>query len=158
MTDVVETDILDNRHKTSKSRIQVFICVACSHAFTPRRFSIVHVKKRPMKNIIARFNPNAEKQILLGAHWDTRPWSDKESDIENQNMPIMGANDGASGVAVLLEITHILKSNPAEIGVTIVFFDGEDLGMSGDNTSYALGSQYFAKNLPIPNPISPDRL
>ena len=105
-----------------------------------------------LQNIIARFNPKAEKQILLGAHWDTRPWSDKESDIENHNIPIMGANDGASGVAVLLEITHILKSNPAEIGVTIVFFDGEDLGMSGENTSYAQGSQYFAKNLPIPKP------
>ena len=105
-----------------------------------------------LQNIIARFNPNAEKQILLGAHWDTRPWSDKESDIDNQDKPLLGANDGASGVAVLLEIARELKTNPTETGVTIVFFDGEDLGLSGENRSYAQGSQYFAKNLPIPKP------
>jgi len=105
-----------------------------------------------LQNIIAQFNPNAEKQILLSAHWDTRPWSDQETDFTNQNEPIMGANDGASGVAVLLEIAHILNENPSETGVTIVFFDGEDLGMSGENSSYAQGSQYFAKNLPISKP------
>ena len=105
-----------------------------------------------LQNIIARFNPNAEKQILLGAHWDTRPWSDQETELTNQNKPLLGANDGASGVAVLLEIAHILKEKPSETGVTIIFFDGEDLGMSGEDRSYAQGSQFFAKNLPIPKP------
>ena len=105
-----------------------------------------------LQNIIARFNPNAEKQILLGAHWDTRPWSDQETELTNQNKPFLGANDGASGVAVLLEIAHILKEKPSETGVTIIFFDGEDLGMSGEDRSYAQGSQFFAKNLPIPKP------
>ena len=105
-----------------------------------------------LQNIIARFNPNAEKQILLGAHWDTRPWSDQETELTNQNKPLLGANDGASGVAVLLEIAHILKEKPSETGVTIIFFDGEDLGMSGKDRSYAQGSQFFAKNLPIPKP------
>jgi len=105
-----------------------------------------------LQNIIARFNLNAEKQILLGAHWDTRPWSDQETELTNQNKPLLGANDGASGVAVLLEIAHILKEKPSETGVTIIFFDGEDLGMSGEDRSYAQGSQFFAKNLPIPKP------
>ncbi len=105
-----------------------------------------------LQNIIARFNTNAEKQILLGAHWDTRPWSDQETELTNQNKPFLGANDGASGVAVLLEIAHILKEKPSETGVTIIFFDGEDLGMSGEDRSYAQGSQFFAKNLPIPKP------
>lgn len=105
-----------------------------------------------LQNIIARFNLNAEKQTLLGAHWDTRPWSDQETELTNQNKPLLGANDGASGVAVLLEIAHILKEKPSETGVTIVFFDGEDLGMSGEDRSYAQGSQFFAKNLPIPKP------
>ena len=105
-----------------------------------------------LQNIIAQFNPNAKKQILFGAHWDTRPWSDKELDVKDQNNPLIGANDGASGVAVLLEIAHILKVNPSETGVIIIFFDGEDLGMAGENRSYAQGSQYFSQNLPFPKP------
>ncbi len=105
-----------------------------------------------LQNIIARYNPSAEKQILLGAHWDTRPWSDKEMDEKNHNNPIIGANDGASGVAVILELANVLNKHPSHAGVTIVLFDGEDLGVSGENKSYARGSQYFAKHLPIPKP------
>ena len=105
-----------------------------------------------LQNIIGRFNPTSEKQILLGAHWDTRPWSDMEVDEQKQNNPILGANDGASGVAVLLELAKVLNENPSSTGITIILFDGEDLGFSGENKSYAQGSQYFAQNLPIPKP------
>ena len=106
-------------------------------------------------NIIASFNPSASKRIMLSAHWDTRPFADQDSD--NQKEPILGANDGASGVAVLMEIARQLYLSPVEIGVDVVLFDAEDYGQpyfSEDPympDSYCLGSQYWAKNLHVPN-------
>lgn len=105
-----------------------------------------------LSNIIAKFKVNSEKHILLGAHWDTRPWADKDLNPSNRFTPIIGANDGASGVAVLMELAKMFNSNPPPINVTLVLFDGEDLGVEGIPNSYAKGSQYFAKNLPIPKP------
>ena len=72
-------------------------------------------------NIIARFQPNKSDRIFLCAHWDTRPWADEDPDPKNHNSPIIGANDGASGVAVLLEIAVLLHTHKAKIGVDIVF-------------------------------------
>ncbi|SVC76122.1 uncharacterized protein METZ01_LOCUS328976, partial [marine metagenome] len=108
--------------------------------------------KVEMNNVIARFNLKASKQIMISAHWDTRPWGDRGRDIMGNNQPILGANDGASGVAVLIELAHILKKEKPNIGVNLVLFDAEDYGTSGDNWTYCKGSQYFAKNLPIPYP------
>jgi len=105
-----------------------------------------------LSNIIAEFNVNSEKHILLGAHWDTRPWADKDLNPSNRFTPILGANDGASGVAVLMELAKMFNSNPPPINVTLVLFDGEDIGVEGIPNSYAKGSQYFAKNLPIQKP------
>jgi len=105
-----------------------------------------------LENIIGLFNEDAEKLILLGAHWDTRPWADKEVNEQKKSTPIVGANDGASGVAVLLELTKMFNDSPPPVGVAIVLFDGEDLGSSGENKTYAQGSQFFAKNLPIKKP------
>ena len=105
-----------------------------------------------MNNVIARFNPTAKKQIMISAHWDTRPWGDHSQNIMDRNQPILGANDGASGVAVLLELARIIKSNPPPIGVNLVLFDAEDYGTTGDSWSYCKGSQYFARHLPIPIP------
>lgn len=104
-----------------------------------------------MGNVIARFNLNAPKQIMISAHWDTRPWADSGS-IMRKNSPILGANDGASGVAVILELARIFKENPVPIGVNLVLFDAEDYGEAGDSWSYCKGSQFFANNLPIPYP------
>jgi hypothetical protein len=101
-------------------------------------------KTFPLKNIIASFNPEARKRILLAAHWDTRPWADQ--DISDQKQPILGANDGASGVAVLLEIARQLAANPLAIGIDLVLFDLEDYGVSEVADSYCMGSQYWAKN------------
>jgi Zn-dependent M28 family amino/carboxypeptidase len=84
---------------------------------------------------------------MLCAHWDTRPFADMDR-IENQNEPILGANDGASGVAVLLELAFYLQKNEPPLGIDIVFFDGEDYGREGDLDSYCLGSRYFAENNP----------
>jgi Zn-dependent M28 family amino/carboxypeptidase len=105
-----------------------------------------------LTNIIAQINADAPQQLLLGAHWDTRPRAEMDLDPALRNSPIIGANDGASGVAVLLEIARILSFAPLDIGVTIVLFDGEDLGFSTIANSYAQGSQYFAGNLPIRKP------
>ncbi len=105
-----------------------------------------------LDNIIAQYNINSNSHLLLGAHWDTRPWADSDLNIEKHNQPIIGANDGASGVSVLLELAKIFHYNPPPIRVSIVFFDGEDMGRPGVPKSYARGSQFFAKNLPIEKP------
>jgi len=99
-----------------------------------------------LSNIIAAFSPEESQRIFLAAHWDTRPRADYDPDPANRNKPILGANDGASGVAVLLEIARVLKENPPKIGVDIILFDGEDYGREGDLDEYFLGSRYFANN------------
>ncbi len=106
-----------------------------------------------LTNIIAAFNPESKNRILLCAHWDTRPRADNDEDKSRRNEPIIGANDGASGVAVLLEIASLLKQARIQIGVDLVLFDGEDYGLEGDIPRYLLGSRYFAANkLPDYNP------
>ena len=105
-----------------------------------------------LTNIISEFSADSDKHILLGAHWDTRPWADRDLDVTNHSTPIIGANDGASGVAVLMELAKMFNINPPPINITIVLFDGEDMGVEGINNSWAKGSQYFAENLPIKKP------
>ena len=102
----------------------------------------------PMWNIIASFRPAATTRILLVAHWDSRPWADQETDTAKAKKPILGANDGASGVAVLLEIARLLKSAPADVGVDMLLTDGEDYAREGKESEYLRGSKYFAANLP----------
>jgi len=98
-----------------------------------------------LTNIFGTFNSRASDRILLLAHWDTRPRADQEKDPSKQNRPILGANDGASGVGVLLEIARLLKQDAPPIGVDLLFVDGEDYGKSQDLDSYFLGSRYFMK-------------
>ena len=117
-------------------------------SYQERRYN----KQYNLQNIIARFNPDAEFQTIISAHWDTRPWADQEDLRQDRNKPIIGANDGASGVAILLELAKIMGENPPPIGVNLVFFDGEDLGIPGENETYCQGSRFFATNLPIPRP------
>lgn len=132
------------------------LSVAADTVFT-QQFSYTetrHGQTYSLTNIIARFNPEADRQILLGAHWDTRPWADRDPNPLKREEPILGANDGASGVAVLLECAEIFNRYPPPIGITLVLFDGEDLGKEGNSRSYAQGSRYFAENLPILKPES----
>ena len=117
-------------------------------SYQERRYN----KQYNLENIIARFNPDSEFQTVISAHWDTRPWADQEDLRQDREKPIIGANDGASGVAILLELPKIMGENPPPIGVNLVFFDGEDLGVPGENATYCQGSRFFAKNLPIPRP------
>jgi len=113
-----------------------------------QRFTeIVNDEEISNVNIIASFYPRMSRRILLGAHYDTRPWADRDPDENNHNTPILGANDAASGVAVLLEIANILANKqPEQFGVDLVFFDLEDMGDYGKNESWCLGSAYFAEN------------
>ncbi len=99
-----------------------------------------------LTNIIASFQPDLRTRLLLCAHWDTRPRADQDSTRREE--PILGANDGASGVAVLLELAMMLKQNQPPVGVDIVLFDGEDYGTEGDHASYLLGSRHFATTRP----------
>lgn len=101
----------------------------------------------PATNIVASFQPDLSARILLCAHWDTRPWADRDPDPRDHRKPILGANDGASGVAVLLEIARLLHLYEPKIGVDIVLFDGEDAGMKGSELDWIQGSTYFAENI-----------
>lgn len=111
-----------------------------------------------LSNVIASINPQATKRILLAAHWDTRRIADK--DTQRIDQPIDGANDGASGVGVLMEIARNISIQPLPegVGIDLIFFDGEDDGepeyaTSRDNTKiwWCHGSQYWSKNKHLPN-------
>ena len=98
-----------------------------------------------MDNIIADFGEGDSPKIILCAHWDTRPRSDMDPDPANRHKPILGANDGASGVGVLLEMARLFSEIPPPVPVQIILFDGEDYGRVGENWDYLLGSKHFAK-------------
>ena len=99
------------------------------------------------RNIIGSYNPENKKRIALFAHWDTRPWADNDPDENNHHTPILGANDGASGVGALLEIARLINQQQPELGIDIIFLDAEDYGASGGKEeSWCLGAQYWARN------------
>ncbi len=108
----------------------------------------------PVRNIFARFNPQSPSRILLLAHYDTRPWADRDPDESARLVPFDGANDGASGVGILLEIARNLANEAPEIGVDILLTDVEDYGARDDSPAaheedtWCIGSQQFAENLP----------
>ncbi|MDE6273266.1 MAG: M28 family peptidase [Muribaculaceae bacterium] len=101
------------------------------------------------RNILARYNPDASERILLLAHWDCRPWADEDKDEAKRSLPVDGANDGASGVGVLLEVARQLGLKSPSKGIDILFVDAEDWGSEGDEDSWALGAQAFAANPPV---------
>lgn len=100
-----------------------------------------------LTNIIASYNPKSQRRVMLCAHWDCRPWADHEADSSLHDKPILGANDGASGVAVLLELANIFKKESPPLGVDIAFFDGEDYGKESQTDGWLLGSKYFVQNI-----------
>ncbi len=123
--------------------------------------SFQELKGVPSSNIIAQINPNHPKRLLLSAHWDTRAISDAEEDPTLKSKPVPGADDGGSGVSILIEVARVIHENPIDMGVDFVFFDAEDQGDSGDPClrgsacSWGQGSQYWAKNL-IPKDYKPE--
>lgn len=114
-----------------------------------QKFSVTYRGKTyQMANIIGIIKGKSERKVLLCAHYDTRPVADQDPNPANRDKPIPGANDGASGVAVLLEITQVLKNYQPPRTVVFVFFDGEDLGDIEDGGMF-FGSKYFARNLTV---------
>ncbi len=107
-------------------------------------------KKVVGTNVIAQINKNNPRRILLAAHWDSRMIADH--DKKDQDKPILGADDGASGVGVLMEIARVIQNNPIDLGIDIIFFDVEDQGKpKSDENYWCIGSQYWAKNIHTPN-------
>ncbi len=107
------------------------------------------------KNIIASFNPRSTNRVLLTSHWDSRPYADNDPDTTMHRTPIDGANDGASGVGILLEIARQLRISPSTIGVDLLLLDAEDYGAPQDagytgTDDWALGSQYWSHNPHVP--------
>lgn len=100
-----------------------------------------------LTNVIASFTGTRRERLLLGAHWDTRAVAERDTNPENRAAPIPGANDGASGVAVLLELGRLMAARRPAMGVDIVLFDGEDGGDGGGLPGWCAGSAYFAANL-----------
>lgn len=104
------------------------------------------------RNIIGSYKPETKKRIALFAHWDTRPWADNDPDAKNHHTPILGANDGASGVGALLEIARLINQQQPELGIDLIFLDAEDYGAPQfydgvhKEEFWCLGAQYWARN------------
>jgi hypothetical protein len=135
-------------------KLKSFADTAMVQSFNVKAFdgTILHAK-----NIFGSFNPDVQKRVLLCAHWDSRPFADHDPDASLHNKPIDGANDGASGVGLLLEMARLMMKDKPGIGVDIIFFDVEDYGppkdhpASGIQDQYGLGSQYWSKYPHDPN-------
>lgn len=105
----------------------------------------------PMRNIFARFRPELSDRILYVTHWDSRPVSDYAAEPERRSLPVPGANDGASGVALLVALGDLLRQTPPSVGVDFLFTDGEDYGDFGPpEVDVLIGAKYFAEHLPSP--------
>jgi hypothetical protein len=114
-----------------------------------------HGERLPLRNILARFNLNAPQRVLFMTHWDTRPTADDDPNFGNRARPILGANDGASGVGLFVALGDVFKKTPPSVGVDLLFVDGEDWGTfeadsAGNYPDALFGSQYFASHLPSP--------
>lgn len=106
----------------------------------------------PLRNIFARFRPEAAERVLYVTHWDTRPISESAADPARRTLPVPGANDGGSGVALFLALGDALAKTPPSVGVDLLFVDGEDYGEFGPPLGdVLLGSTYFADHLPSPD-------
>jgi glutaminyl-peptide cyclotransferase len=133
-------------HEWMRAHLEMTADRVSEHTFTA--ISPLDSTTVEFRSLIAVFNEQSPRRVLFGAHWDTRAFADEETDEELRKLPVPGANDGASGVAILLEIASQLKERPPEIGVDLAFFDGEDQGLHGDPRSWSLGSQRFVKDHP----------
>ena len=103
-------------------------------------------KQLNCKNIVGTFNPQASDRLLVLAHWDCRPWADNDPDPSLRQQPVMGANDAASGTAVILELARLMAQQRPEVGVDLLLVDVEDWGENENEDSWALGTQCWANN------------
>lgn len=103
-------------------------------------------KQLNCKNIVGTFNPQSSDRLLVLAHWDCRPWADNDPDPSLRQQPVMGANDAASGTAVILELARLMAQQRPEVGVDLLLVDVEDWGENENEDSWALGTQHWANN------------
>jgi glutaminyl-peptide cyclotransferase len=109
-------------------------------------------KKLPLRNILARFRPDLPERVLYVTHWDSRPISESATTEAEKKMPVPGANDGASGVGMFIALGDVLKKTKPNVGVDLLFTDGEDYGLFGPpEVDVLIGAKYFATHLPSPN-------
>jgi glutaminyl-peptide cyclotransferase len=108
-------------------------------------------KQLPLRNILARYRPSEPNRVLYVTHWDTRPVSDEATNPAERRQPVPGANDGASGTALLMELGAVLHAAPPAYGVDLLFVDGEDYGTFTPERDVLMGSTYFASHLPSPD-------
>jgi Zn-dependent M28 family amino/carboxypeptidase len=106
--------------------------------------SFMDVTNAASYNIISSYNPKAKKRISISAHWDSRKIAEKDPDPKKKNLPILGADDGGSGVGVIIEIARLLQAQPVGIGVDLILFDAEDQG--NETGGWCLGAIYWGKN------------
>ncbi|MCP9234434.1 M28 family peptidase [Lewinella sp. JB7] len=141
-------------HRQTKAwlvdRLEAFGAQVVEQDFTAEAYDGTELRAT---NIIACYAPQLSDRILLAAHWDTRPFADSELETD-PNAVVNGADDGASGVGVLLEVARQLGLNTPDIGVDIVLLDAEDYGEAngGNRNSWGLGAQYYSRNVPQPKP------
>jgi len=108
-------------------------------------------KKLPLRNILARFRPELSERVLYLTHWDSRPISESAATEAERKMPVPGANDGASGVGMFIALADVLKKTKPNVGVDLLFTDGEDYGQFGPpDVDVLIGAKYFATHLPSP--------
>jgi Zn-dependent M28 family amino/carboxypeptidase len=112
--------------------------------FTPKGAT----QSESFRNIVGKINAHLPDRVLVATHYDTRSTADKDKDESRRNQPIIGANDGGSGVAVLLEMARLWKEQPPPIGVDLIFFDGEDFGRGAELDEYFLGSKAYVRDFP----------
>ena len=143
-----------SEHAATAIYLQNKLAQYCDTAFT--QYGTMPTSRNrtvQIKNIIGSINPTKTKRVLLCAHWDTRPQADQDKDRPTE--PADGANDGASGVGVLLEVARQLQAQRPDAGVDIILFDAEDMGdRSGESTTWCLGSQFWAKTPHKPNYVA----
>ena len=109
-------------------------------------------KKLPLRNILARFRPELKGRVLYVTHWDSRPVSESAATEAERKMPVPGANDGASGVGMFVALADVLRKTKPNVGVDLLFTDGEDYGQFGPpEVDVLIGSKYFATHLPSPD-------
>lgn len=137
--------------------ISAFEALGCEVQRQDAQFKLYNGQTFQGCNIIASYNPQATLRIMLCSHWDSRPWTDNDPDPANHKKPVLAANDGASGVAVMIEVARQLQQQAPQIGVDFVCFDAEDVGVAewdeqfvGDSeaeeATWCLGSQHWARN------------
>ncbi len=133
--------------------VEQFKCFGAVVEEQPCEVTLWDNSKLSACNIIAKMNPENSDRILFCAHWDSRPWADNDEDENNHRTPVLAANDGASGVAVMMELCRLLQQKPVKIGVDFVCFDAEDLGTpqwaeteESNSHTWCLGSKHWAEH------------